>query len=304
MRISLGKFDSECLTVRVVGGLGNQLFQYYAGQYYALKFDKKLVIDTSHVGEKRTNHGVSIEDFSLPGLFVDRRKTFGEFRHFLERASLRVNEKTNAIAFPSSQKVGLDLSLDVRKESTHLSGYFQSYYYAGEVLKKVPDLLPEIIKPSSWLKDSVVEAAETSPVMIHVRRGDYLTKVDSFGLLDRGYYLQALEKVRGSGVESPIWVISDDIEAAKALLGRNLPGNTTWVSPPSGTRASESLELMRHGGANVIANSTFSWFGAYLSKSARVVVRPEKWFYQMPDPENLGAPSWLTIPSEWVPQSA
>ena len=294
------QFYEDGLTVRVVGGLGNQLFQYYAGNYYSKIAGKRLVIDTSHVGVNRTNHGVSIEDFILPGLFVDRRSQLGDGKHTIERLAIRVNEKFAPLRYPSSKKLGLDLDLEVTNRAVHLSGYFQSSFYVENALELDPAAKPKIRNASPWLLDKTEEAKEMAPVILHVRRGDYLTKEDSFGLLASGYYRDAVLATRNHGITAPIWVLSDDMDAAKNLLKNHLPGDTEWILPPADTRASESLALMWHGGSHIIANSTFSWFGAMLSDSSKFVVRPDKWFYKMGDPESLGKASWTTIQSKWV----
>jgi hypothetical protein len=94
-------------------------------------------------------------------------------------------------------------------------------------------------------------------------------------------------------------IVSDDISEAKKLLASILPPNTIWVNPPKGTDAVESLVLMSQGAGNIIANSTFSWWGAALNEKSLVTVAPKKWFKGMQDPKDLYPPDWLLVESSW-----
>jgi hypothetical protein len=98
---------------------------------------------------------------------------------------------------------------------------------------------------------------------------------------------------------SPVWVISDEIAEAKILLQSILPLQTKWVNPPANASPVESLVLMSHASANIIANSTFSWWGAMLNPGSVVTVAPQKWFRGMDDPIDLYPSHWILVPSVW-----
>jgi hypothetical protein len=157
--------------------------------------------------------------------------------------------------------------------------------------------------PSSWYLETCSLVKESKPIFVHIRRGDYKRLSDSYGLLDTSYYVAAVTMARKFLPNNPIWVVSDDIPEAKKLFAPILPVNTIWVDPPISADPVESLLLMSQGAGNIIANSTFSWWGAVLNENSIVTVAPKKWFKGMQDPKDLYPPHWLLIESSWQDQA-
>lgn len=136
--------------------------------------------------------------------------------------------------------------------------------------------------------------------MVHVRRGDYAKAENKdFGMLDVRYYENAVSRARKKlgDANRPIWIFSDDIPMVRKELSQVFL-DASFVVPPRESNAAESMILMSKGAANVISNSTFSWWSAILNAGS-VVVAPSKWFKNMNDPEGLIPPEWLTEESEW-----
>jgi hypothetical protein len=100
-------------------------------------------------------------------------------------------------------------------------------------------------------------------------------------------------------ISYPIYIFTDDINSARQMFDDSLDVAINWITPPSDTDPAESLLLMSKAKVNIIANSTFSWWGAALNETGKVVLAPEKWFKAMPDPEFLYPPEWLRIASQW-----
>ena len=136
--------------------------------------------------------------------------------------------------------------------------------------------------------------------MLHIRRGDYTNPVNSnFGLLSGNYYRRALEILPEDVKLKPIWVFSDDPDRAKETL-KDLPYyNFLWIKSPTSGSAIESLLLMSLGSVNIIANSTFSWWGAMLNTTGHLVFAPSKWFKSQEDPRDLIPDTWIRVESDW-----
>jgi hypothetical protein len=118
--------------------------------------------------------------------------------------------------------------------------------------------------------------------------------------LGPNYYKNALIEIREAGITGPVWVFSDDIDSAKRVLDLPLDENINWVVAPKETDPAEELAIMQFGGAHIIANSTFSWWGAYLSKSTKLVIAPGSWFKGQREPLDLIPPDWKRIENDWL----
>lgn len=296
-----GKFTKNAITVQLVGGLGNQLFQYFAGLSFSNKANCDLILDSSRIGSGRHNHGVSIESFALEATVQDRRKRLGEFKFIVERIILKLSKWSfisDLFKIRNSAGIGFDSELDSILVGSYVTGYFQSYRYF-EFLPS-PDkseLALKVLTP--WIEEYVNLAQANDPIMVHVRRGDYALESQKFGLLHANYYARALSKLGDLGICGPIWIFSDDVELAKQELQHIVPAGTLWIQPPTESPATESLFLLSRAKVIVIANSTFSYFGARLGLATKTVLYPSKWFRGMPDPVELIPPSWIPVESAW-----
>lgn len=304
-RIQMG---SRQTTVRLIGGLGNQLFIYYAGLYVSKKFNTKFVCDTSFLDSDRTKHGVSIASFALEGEFLRKPKWSLRFAKVQDRFTSGLSSRSSLFKklyqkvtkYYYCSGVGYDPGLENLHRSVTLMGYFQTWRYAVALEEK--NKMPlKIQNPSPWFSQLALIAQHTCPIVIHVRRGDYLEDVNSFiGVLGPKYYRNALDEIRKVGMIGPVWVFSDDMESAKLVLNLNIDENINWIVAPKGTDPAEELALMQYGGAHIIANSTFSWWGAYLSHSTKLVIAPSSWFKNQSEPLDLIPPKWKRIENDWL----
>jgi hypothetical protein len=302
------KVESKKTTVRLVGGLGNQLFIYFAGLYVSRKAGTKLVCDLSYLDTDVSKHGVAITSFDLEGVFVRHSKwkinTKIAFNRIISFLSIKSNHFTRIYQYISrthvSQGIGYDADLEIIRPDLRLFGYFQTWKYARAVNNQ-SQLALKIKNPSDWFIQLKSIAEHEQPIMIHVRHGDYYQEQNSFiGVLGASYYKNAIREVRAAGLSSPIWVFSNDVESARKLLSPHLDREVTWVVSPAGTDAAEELALMQFGGAHIIANSTFSWWGAFLSRSTKIVIAPRAWFKDQREPLDLIPPEWRRIENDWI----
>jgi hypothetical protein len=291
-----------------MGGLGNQLFIYFAGLYLSKKTNSKLVCDLSYLDSDRTKHGVSITSFILEGDFVKQSKSSlyaiklinGITTRLSHNSSLfkRIHQKITSIYL--STGIGYDPELENIHKNVTLKGYFQTWRYV-RALEEIHELKLKIQNPSAWFTNLAAFAEQIRPIVLHVRQGDYHEDVNAFiGVLGPNYYRNALIEIRKAGITKPVWVFSDDIDSAKNILGLDFDENIKWIVAPIGTDSAEELAIMQFGSAHIIANSTFSWWGAYLSQSTKMVIAPEFWFKGEKEPLDLIPPDWKRIENDWL----
>jgi len=296
------------VTIQLVGGLGNQLFGYFAGKFVSQKLGVPLQLDMSQFDKGITAHGSDIRDFKLTEVVVNVRQETRfpilVWQNILNLVANKVPATRNIVEqvlnIHTAQPIGVDPRLDSIRPGMLIRGYYQTFRYVWSVVQR-PDFGGlELTIPSTWFQDMKREAKAVAPIMLHVRRGDYAKPANSnFGMLSAEYYERAVEQLQAKlGTTSPVWVFSDEIETVRQELAGHFSGVVRFVDPPSGVSAAESLMLMSSGAANVISNSTFSWWSAILNPDA-IVVAPTKWFKAMEDPEDLIPGGWLREESVW-----
>lgn len=297
---------AKTTSVQLVGGLGNQLFGYFAGKYLELQYRHQVRYDTSQFDKGITAHGSSIQKLNLTGEFFQVAPTTSFPILLLRKACLGIASKfpsmTQAMetltGIHTSREVGFDPHLMRVRSGMLVRGYFQSYIYASAVLAEKPQII-EPVSPSAWYTSMSAVALEQSPIMVHIRRGDYAKPENSnFGMLAVEYYLDSLERLKNMGLGgSPIWIFSDELESVAKEFGERL-GSAQFIYPAPEASAEETMLLMSKGVANIISNSTFSWWAAMLG-APRFVIAPETWFKDMADPKDLIPPNWLRQESVW-----
>lgn len=282
------------ITVSLVGGLGNQLFSYYAGASLAQHRRVGLIVDDTWAA-----HGASIRSFELVGQCIDPppvalraiwgRSSFG-YRSLMKavRSSRRARGMLRIYEPPG---FGYDPGLLRQPSGARIRGYFQSWKHVAEAVAGGLPRRPRLLSESSWLRRMREEAEAERPIMVHVRRGDYA--YHEFGLLADAYYESALTRLRERGLAGPVWVFSDEPDR----IPKGLRSQARVITSP--VCAHEDLLLMSHGAGNIVANSTFGWWGAWMNPADIPVVYPDPWFRSGPTIEELCPPWWLPEAGTW-----
>lgn len=171
-----------------------------------------------------------------------------------------------------------------------LVGYFQSYFWPESVKNQMK--LLRIDQEGPDLKSLRLQSESLAPIVIHVRRGDYKTET-SFGLPGMDYYKSGMDIIDKIYANHPVWVFSDNIDEAKEVLNWLPPERIKYIADVDKQTAA-SFMAMRLGCAYIIANSTFSWWGAFLSNTENpLIIAPDPWFAGQKEPT-------LLIPSDWL----
>jgi hypothetical protein len=326
----LAFFAKELIVTRVLlqltGGLGNQLFQLAAGLSLVSCESNKLEIEEKLGRPRGTVEGTpDVLSFDWPEPFKIVPVRVGKLSNFMSRvtgyclrlgviptkieSSKVIHESIISIAslllslfLKERRKIFIGqgtgfTELDRNLTAPYLVGYFQSYRYAE--LSRSLLSMAKISKAGPELTFLESIARVETPLVVHCRFGDYLQEED-FGIPSSKYYSSAIEKLLERNNFNCIWVFSDDLEKAKEKLSlvERLP--VRWINSVDASVAS-TLQAMRLGHGYVVANSSFSWWAAFLSvNSAAEVVAPSPWFKGMDDPKDLIPLNWHQVDAGYV----
>lgn len=275
------------------GGLGNQLFQLGAGLHYSRITGKKLVLDTRKLGVSAFSHTSSIQEFD----FADLEFSRGWIPGFAGLWYLRFRRVLGKGFFFESELKRPEIVTN-SKDLKFVEGYFQLEEYASSVRSELTEPL-NVKKPSQWFNEKLRNLETVDPIVVHMRRGDYLKLKDTHGVLSADYYARAVAALVLKTGSRPVWVFSDSPELVQTELKKKDLSNWELVSKPIDVSDAEILVLMSKANYFVISNSTFSWWAAYLSRS-KSVIAPTVWARdtkQVPPVE--GPKEWARIDSDW-----
>ena len=279
--------------LRLMGGLGNQLFQYAAGRSLADRLGVDLVLDDRYVVRKSHHTGLALDAFNVRARLMDKseRQTFSEGKIKLARWFKKLIRPLGKVFWQT--QFNYDPALDTLPAGHLLSGFWQSEAYMHNMHQLCLDLvLKAPLSAPAQKVSKIIDAVES--VALHVRRGDYLKDqktISRHGVCSQHYYQSAIDLVLAEKPKAVFFVFSDDTQWVKAHL--KLPPQCTYVSAVN-IAAEEDLVLMSGCKHQIIANSTFSWWGAWLNKNCdKIVVCPTPWF----DDNNIVTKDLL--PANW-----
>jgi hypothetical protein len=278
------------IVVRLIGGLGNQLFQYAAGRALARRRGVDLGLDVRAYANNRRRYG--LDAFAIKVAPVENRAL--PPRGLLDLLLGRLAGRSPFTVYRENGP-GFDPAVLSMPDGTYLKGYFQSDRYFADAVSEIRDELRTIGLPNTARTALQAAIADTCAVSLHVRRGDYLTdpKVNRVhGVLDIDYYLRATELIAARvGVEPTFFAFSDDPDWVEANLRLRFP----LVVVRQRGAAHEDLRLMAACRHHIVANSSFSWWGAWLNPSPdKIVVAPKAWFRDPAiDTSTLVPEGWL-----------
>ncbi len=287
------------IVVRLCGGLGNQLFQYATGRRLADMHKTELVFDLDwyeRTPSSNTRRKYELGHYPIQARTTDRTEAWWCRLHstrFLGRVAFLPRRWKNVM----EQSFDFDSTVLQLPDNVYLNGYWQSHRYFEDVASVVrAEATP--LPPAGPLDVAVKEEiSATEAVSVHVRRGDYVTQRAAaavHGTCSLDYYRAALTEL-ASVVRNPhFFIFSDDGEWVR----RNLlpPGPYTFVDHNGAEAAFQDLHLMSLCKHHVIANSSFSWWGAWLNpREGKVVVCPKDWFADKRQTRTLTPSTWIRL---------
>lgn len=291
------------IIVNVIGGLGNQMFQYAAGRALSLKLDEPLGLDISGFASYGLHQGYQLGRAFVCSPEIASTEKVRELigwrtnrlaRRLLLRSGLRFLHGDHLVVEPHFHYWS---GIDRISGALYLQGYWQSEkYFAG-----VTDVIRADFtfrQPLSAANAEVVgRIGQTAAVSLHVRRGDYASNPRTqaaHGLCSPEYYRAAVRYVVERVAAPEFFVFSDDIAWARDNLDIGFPCH--YIGHNRGAESYNDMRLMNLCRHHILANSSFSWWGAWLNpRPDKIVVAPGEWFANGNHVEDLFPTGWVTL---------
>ena len=299
------------ILVRINGGLGNQLFQYATARAISLKLNRKLFLDIAwyrniHTQENRSDpNATTPRDFLLNNYNIQSRVVNKFHLNWIKRLEIRSKySKFYKLLFDgplnnlSYTKINQDtFPLESIQEHPHI--YLTGYWQNNDIIEEYKNLLSNDLTLKRPLspnnQDHFKSINKTNSVAIHVRRGDYISKPKSHEVhvsCSNNYYYDSIDYLQNKLTNLHYFIFSDDMTWVKNNLEFTI--NTTFID--NNEPEYEHLFLMSQCKHQITANSTFSWWAAWLNTNpAKIIITPKHWYID----EHLNE-TVIRIPKEWI----
>lgn len=273
------------LVVRVSSGMGNQLFQYAFALYLKERYGETVYLDKSSYKYRLPDRNCFIDIVSeLPE--CNDWKIYNRYPsvfHYLSKALFAINPFTRCIRdshplFPPSNKF------------LYFDGYWQTDRYVSQLKNPIHSLTPKESMPDS-IREYLDLFSNNHSISLHVRRGDFFSKAyqPTYGVCDAIYYEKAIKQLTEPLESYTLFVFSDDPDWVKTHV--NLPASACFIKNEA-INPFWYIYLMAHCHDNILSNSSFSWWGAYLNQHAdKKVIVPRKW--TLTSDKTIALDSWI-----------
>ncbi len=300
------------IVTKLISGLGNQLLQYAIGRELSITKGVPLKLDISFFADQNLR-SYKLNHFNINAQVATRldiepfREEIESYNNLHQQSSLysKLYRNIEPIFYPKYTKNYfkehiwwvLEPSVFKTPSNVYIEGYWQHYKYFENMQQQIFEELT--LKEASGAKaESLLSAIKNnkSSVAVHIRRGDYVTDSGAnylMGVLPVSYYQNAINYIMQKISNPTFYFFSDDLDWVKKNIQVNTPvcyvdGNVDYID----------LDLMRHCAHNIIANSTFSWWGAFLNRNPnKIVVAPDKWSAREDVNKNIKIqfPTWVKL---------
>jgi hypothetical protein len=283
------------IIIKLTGGVGNQLFQYAFARVKCLRDSRALILDKRSFSlkkERKLGRKFALDQFNIVTVepsFCDALLIRLMNTRFIGRIVRMLNwSYINEVTFTRDEN-------KLEHACPYVTGYWQSYKYF--------DVHQDLIRSELTFKASVnheplaqmIKAAGDGAVMLHIRRGDYLTDINHC-VLGFDYYQRAVSHLTLTHCgDLTIFVFTDDPEWARQNV--HFDGTKVVIAADFRDNADLDLQLMTLCYHHVLANSSFSWWARYLSGNLGVCIAPKAWLTHEHDPavDELLLPSWVRL---------
>lgn len=288
------------IIVKLIGGLGNQMFQYALGRHLSQKNKVELKIDITGF-ESYKLHKYSLDAFNIKKILaskseIDKFKKY-QTRHgkkwFLYNKFIADNSK-----YFQEKSFAFDPAVLKLNDDVYIDGYWQSEKYFKEIESTIRADFSFILNQGE--KDLHISKLinNCNAVSIHIRRADYVTSATTnktHGSCPIEYYEKAIDTVVEKINDPMFFVFSDDHNWAKQNIKNKYP--IVYVNHNNSDYNYQDMRLMASCKHNIVANSTFSWWGAWLNQNPnKIVVAPKKWFADASKNEgDIVPPTWIGL---------
>jgi hypothetical protein len=289
-----------------MGGLGNQMFQYAMARALSLRTNTELKLDLSWFDSK--TDGETNRSYELSNFFVTKNiatsKELKQLKAYDNRVARRLQPIVSRL-MPMSWQTHIqekyfhfDPAIFSIKKNAYLSGYWQSEQYFFDFMNVIRHdfMFNQSLNVENKRIAEKIHAHNS--VSLHIRRGDYVNKIQNINYFEScslDYYYKGLAEISARQSDLRVYVFSDDIEWAKDNLNVTYP--TLFINHNQGKDAFEDMRLMSLCKYNIIANSSFSWWGAWLNQyPEKMVIAPKHWFKKaLHDTRDLLPDNWIRL---------
>jgi len=298
------------IIVRLIGGLGNQMFQYATARHISIINNTTLRLDLSAFAKEIYKENATWRSFQLSvfklkfematGQDIEDVKNselpfFEKLKYRLLRRNIPAHRKPEIY---EKQFFSFDPAVLKASANAYLTGYWQSPLYFDSIRSVLLKDFEFIENPIKKDYPFIEEIQQQNSVSIHIRRGDYVSNPEYLkihGLCSIAYYQSAIEYICRKVANPAFYIFSDDMDWAKENL--QIKNSCIYVTGTPEGKDHFEMHLMSLCKHNIIANSSFSWWGAWLNKNIeKIVIAPKQW---MADPaidtKDLMPANWIRV---------
>ena len=291
------------IIVKLMGGMGNQMFQYAFGKALATKYNTVLKLDTSFLLDRKPRNNFTFRDYDLDLFNIEAEfATQEEIEIFTKRLKWIIPNKiiNRVMGVKESYVIEPHFHFSERcfnaKDNSYLEGYWQTekYFYPikNEIKNKYFSLKESCSSQAQLL---LAEIQSNNAIAVNVRRGDFVNN-PFHGTCSPGYYKKG-EEIILSKIDNPyFFVFSDEIEWAQENL--HFSGPVKFVGEEyNGRKFQDKIRLMSACKHFIISNSSFAWWAAWLNTNPdKIVIAPKAWFHNSKwDTKDILPPNWIAI---------
>ncbi len=284
------------LIIAVVGGLGNQMFQYAFYRNLEQR-ERKVKIDIrSSWKDGEDSH----DKYELNRIFLLRtdiatmedRKIYHVNNNLISRLKRKIfHTKTQYYSFRLEETISFSEKFFHMEDMYIYANYQSEKYFENitEVIRRDYAFDPITVKNTLFFE----QIKNTNSVSIHIRRGDYLRNADLKDVCTLSYYKNAIQEICRRITHPTFFIFSNDIPWCK----ENFPlEKAIFVTGNTGRNSYRDMQLMSYCKHNIIANSTFSWWGAWLNANPnKIVIAPDKWFNGVDGTKDIIPERWIKV---------
>lgn len=283
--------------VKIIGGLGNQMFQYaYAKALEQSGYEVKIDITAFltyklHGGYQLDKYKIDLKPSTIDeNKILYKNNIFFKILKKLGIENAKIKQEKSLLFDSNFLKIG---------NNNYIEGYFQSEKYfknIREVLLKQFIIKQETSNYTKKIEKKIIVSKNSCA--LHVRRGDFVssTNIHIHGVCDMGYYKKAMKYLEEKVGDMDYFIFSDDIDWVKENLDVQ---NAIYIESKEKRLPHEDIYLMSLCSHNIIANSSFSWWGAWLNQNKnKIVIAPKRWFVDekmQKQSRDIVCESWIKI---------
>lgn len=300
------------INLKISDGLGNQMFQYAFGRALSELCQDRLYLNLLHFAQSDLRHyslkhfylNEEVKVYSKPQQYVTYM--YGKLKYeYLTRIKYKNFTGSKVEQLQTFNREGIYYGLspyeyyEIQTSSSfikYVNGYWQSPKFFNQIESKLQQELRVKTAPSEKNKAMIKKIEQSNAVCVHIRRGDYVGS--SFDICTEAYYQKAMDII-ASKVENPTFYIFSNSSEDLQWIKENYHFDYNLVYVDLNNCDYEELRLMYTCKHFIISNSTFSWWGAYLSTyTDKVVIAPSKWNLDYEVVEDLYLDHWIKIGME------